>query len=197
NMQGRQFLLARSSRGTALALLLGGLPLGTLSCDIGKGLSGSAPPESETPAERPDSAGTENKVGPPLGPPAERPEPRVGMVYIPSGALVVGTAPDRRPRRADRELPGEQMMLDGFYIDQFAFPNEEGAIPITNLTRQEASALCVEQGKRLCTELEWERACKGPDNRTYEYGETYRAETCRTGRRAELRPSGYHVGCQS
>src|SRR5690606_28594813 len=76
NMQGRQFLLARSSRGTALALLLGGLPLGTLSCDIGKGLSGSAPPESETPAERPDSAGTENKVGPPLGPPAERPEPR-------------------------------------------------------------------------------------------------------------------------
>lgn len=142
-------------------------------------------------------SGTGSEGGPPLGPPAGRPEPRVGMAYIPPGALVVGTAPDKRPRRADRELPGEQVMLDGFYIDQFAFPNEEGAIPVTNVTHEEASALCKEQGKRLCSELEWERACKGPDNRTYEYGETYREETCRTGRPAQLRPSGYHVGCQS
>jgi hypothetical protein len=88
-------------------------------------------------------------------------------------------------------------MLDGFYIDQFSFPNEEGAIPVTNVTHEEAAALCREQGKRLCSELEWERACKGPDNRTYEYGENYREETCRTGRPAQLRPSGYHVGCQS
>lgn len=136
-------------------------------------------------------------TGPPLGPPADRPAPRVGMIYIPSGALVVGTPPDKRPRRADRELPGEQVMLDGFYIDRFAFPNEEGAIPITSVTHQEAAALCKEEGKRLCTELEWERACKGPDNRTYEYGETYRPENCRTGRPAALVPSGYHVGCQS
>lgn len=135
--------------------------------------------------------------GPPLGPPAQRPEPRVGMVYIPPGALVVGTPPDKRPRRADRELPGEQVMLDGFYIDRFAFPNEEGAIPVTSVTQEEASALCRENGKRLCTELEWERACKGPDNRTYEYGESYRAENCRTGRPAALVPSGFHVGCQS
>lgn len=149
-------------------------------------LSSAAPPKAEA-----------NGQGTPLGPPAGRPEPRVGMVYVPPGALVVGTAPDRRPRRADRELPGEQLMLEGFYIDQFAFPNEEGAIPITNVSWEEASALCSEKGKRLCSELEWERACKGPDNRTYEYGETYREETCRTGRPAQLRPSGYHVGCQS
>lgn len=134
---------------------------------------------------------------PPLGPPADRPQPMLGMVYIPPGALVVGTSPDKRPRRADRELPGEQMMLDGFYIDRFAYPNEEGAIPGTNITHPEAAALCADQGKRLCSELEWERACKGPDNRTYEYGEIYREGTCRTGRPAQLRPSGYNVGCQS
>lgn len=133
----------------------------------------------------------------PLGPPADRPAPQSGMVYIPPGALVVGTPPDKRPRRADRELPGEQVMLDGYYIDQFAFPNEEGAIPITNVNQTEAAALCAEKEKRLCTELEWERACKGPDNRAYEYGESYREETCRTGRPALLIPSGYNVGCQS
>lgn len=144
-----------------------------------------------------DSSKSVAPVGPPLGPPADRPEPRVGMAYIPPGALVVGTSPDKRPRRADRELPGEQLMLDGFYIDQFAFPNEEGAIPVTSVTQHEAAALCQEQGKRLCSELEWERACKGPDNRTYEYGETYHPDTCKTGRPAQLIPSGYNVGCQS
>lgn len=135
--------------------------------------------------------------GPPLGPPSERPVPRMKMAYIPPGALVVGTPADQRPRRADRELAGEQLMLDGFYIDRFPFPNEEGAIPVTSVSHQEAAALCLEQEKRLCTELEWERACKGPDNRTYEYGEEYRAETCNTGREAALVPSGFHVGCQS
>lgn len=142
------------------------------------------------------SAGT-GIGGPPLGPPPDGPSPRVGMAYIPPGALVVGTARDKRPRRPDRELPGEQMMLEGFYIDQLAYPNEEGAIPVTNVTLAEAGVLCQERDKRLCTELEWERACKGPDNRTFEYGENYRESTCETGKPAQLRPGGYHVGCQS
>jgi hypothetical protein len=119
------------------------------------------------------------------------------MVYIPPGALVVGTPQNQRPRRADREPPGEQVMLEGFYIDRYPYPNEEGAIPITSVNQAEAARLCSEQSKRLCTELEWERACKGPDNRTYEYGQSYDAEACVTGKPAHLRPSGYHVGCQS
>ncbi len=150
---------------------------------------------SPSPSRVPDEERSES--GLPLGPPIDRPKPRAGMVYIPPGALVVGTPPDRRPRRADRELPGEQVMLDGYFIDQFAFPNEEGAIPVTSVSQSEAAALCAEKGKRLCTEFEWERACKGPDNRTYEYGEAYREETCRTGRPVALVPSGYLVGCQS
>ncbi|OQX69771.1 MAG: hypothetical protein B6A08_03980 [Sorangiineae bacterium NIC37A_2] len=136
-------------------------------------------------------------MSPPLGPPVDRAPPRVGMSYIPPGALVVGTPPDRRPRRADREVSGEQVMLQGYYIDIYSYPNEEGAIPVTNVTQAEARALCAEQGKRLCTELEWERACKGPDNRVYEYGDTFQAEACRLGSRAALRPSGYYSTCQS
>jgi sulfatase modifying factor 1 len=176
-------------RWVRVCLMVGLVPVLT-HCDFFR--EGNEAGPSKPPPSKPLGSG-----GPPLGPPADRPEPRVGMAFIPPGALVVGTAPDRRPRRADRELPGHQVMLDGFYIDQFAFPNEEGAIPQTNVTREEASGLCIERGKRLCTELEWERACKGPDNRTYEYGETYRAESCHTGRPAQLRPSGFHVGCQS
>lgn len=135
--------------------------------------------------------------GPPIGPPPERPAPRVGMAWIPAGALVAGTPADKLPRLADEEMAGEQVILDGFYIDRFQFPNEEGAIPITGVTQEEARALCAERGKRLCTELEWERACKGPDNKTYEYGEHYREATCETGKPAQLRPSGLLVSCGS
>lgn len=182
--------MARLHRAGSVTVALLGLSGSSLGCEH------LFPEETPSPSTS-SSAGEGSSLGPPLGPPADRPEPRVGMSYIPPGALVVGTAPDKRPRRADRELPGEQVMLDGFYIDHFAFPNEEGAIPVTSVTQDEAAALCREQGKRLCTELEWERACKGPDNRTYEYGDTYQEDTCKTGRPAQLVPSGYHVGCQS
>ncbi len=33
--------------------------------------------------------------------------------------------------------------------------------------------MCAERGARLCTELEWERACKGPENLTYSTGKTW------------------------
>ena len=97
-----------------------------------------------------------------IAPPTPPPPPRKGMVFIPGGALVAGTPPEKLPRIADEEMPGEQVILKGFYIDVFPYPNEEGAIPLTNLSEPEAEGLCAELGKRLCTELEWERACKGP-----------------------------------
>lgn len=136
---------------------------------------------------------TSSSIAPPEAPPV----PRQGMVYIPGGALVAGTPPDGFPRLADEEIPGEQFILQGFYIDVFPYPNEEGAIPLTNVTQEEARALCAEKGKRLCTELEWERACKGPSNRTYEYGDRYRPDACGTGVQPILRPSGLRVACRS
>ena len=35
------------------------------------------------------------------------------------------------------------------------------------VNREEASGLCEAQGKRLCSEFEWERACKGDVDREY------------------------------
>jgi hypothetical protein len=122
---------------------------------------------------------------------------RKGMIWIPPGTLIAGTLKDRTPRIADEELPGEPIELGGFYIDEFAYPNEGGAIPKTGMNRDEAAGLCATQDKRLCTELEWERACKGPSNTTYEYGETYRAAECLMGQAGRLAPSGLRVACHS
>jgi formylglycine-generating enzyme len=132
-----------------------------------------------------------------LGPPPSAPVPLRGMAWIPPGALVAGSPPDARPRIADQEMRGEQVILKGFYVDLYPYPNEEGAIPRTNVTQAEAGELCQAQGKRLCTELEWERACKGPENRAYEYGDRYQASRCETGQSPKLVPSGLHAGCVS
>jgi len=132
-----------------------------------------------------------------ISPPEVPPEPRQGMVWIPRGPLVAGTPEGSLPRVADEEMPGEQVILKGYYMDVFPYPNEEGAIPLTNVTRDAAAALCTERGKRLCSELEWERACKGPDNHRYEYGESYRAERCGTGAVPVMRPTGIRVSCRS
>lgn len=129
--------------------------------------------------------------------PAPEPEPRPGMVWIAPGVLIAGTPPDKLPRVADEEMAGEQVVMRGFYIDTYPYPNEAGAIPTTNVTHAQARALCEQQGKRLCTELEIERACKGPANTTYEYGDAYRAAVCATGTTRTLVPAGLHPACQS
>ena len=126
--------------------------------------------------------------------------PRTGMAWIPAGVLRAGTPADKVPRIAEEELPGTEFALGGFYIDLLPFPNEAGAIPTSNVTRDEAAKLCEGKGKRLCTEFEWERACKGSENTTYEYGDPYRAAACGTGIPASegaRRPSGERVGCKS
>ena len=129
--------------------------------------------------------------------PVPRPQPRRGMVWIEPGPLVAGTPPGQLPRLADQEMPGEQVILKGFYIDVYPYPNEEGAIPLTNVTHAGAAKLCAELDKRLCGELEWERACKGPENTTFEYGNAYHADRCGTGAEPTLKPSGLRVACRS
>ena len=127
-------------------------------------------------------------------------EPRPGMVWIPPGALRAGSKVDDVPRVADAELPDAEVAMNGFYVDVLPWPNEPGAIPTTNVTREEAKLLCQGRGKRLCSELEWERACKGPDNGRYEYGASYDARACAGGMAADAasrRPSGQRRTCRS
>jgi len=169
------------SRWARLALSCAWLPLAPAGCGDEKTVpragSEEAPPWSSAPSVA---------------------APRPGMVWIPKGTLLAGTPADRVPRVPDAELVHEQFVLEGFYVDLFPHPNEPGAIPTTNVDRAQASELCQKDGKRLCSELELERACKGPDNLTYPYGNDYRPDVCGTGRKGEsLAPSGFHATCSS
>jgi sulfatase modifying factor 1 len=131
--------------------------------------------------QAPVTIASADPAGSALAAPSAVPMPPRGMVYIPPGVLVAGSPEGRGPRVAENEMPGEQVVMKGFFIDELPYPNEAGAIPRANVTRAEAESLCDEQHKRLCTELEWERACKGPSNTTYAPGDRYRAADCGTG----------------
>jgi sulfatase modifying factor 1 len=122
---------------------------------------------------------------------------RAGMIWVPAGDLIAGTPPGLLPRIADEELPGVTITMSGYFIDQFNYPAEPGAIPSTGITQAEARAICTGRGKRLCTELEWERACKGPQNQVYDYGNVYDAKTCATGTTDALAPNGANGKCTS
>jgi formylglycine-generating enzyme required for sulfatase activity len=53
-----------------------------------------------------------------------------------------------------------------------------GAVPQGHVSGLQAAAACASAGKRLCTDAEWLRACRGPSLTTYPYGDTYQAGAC-------------------
>jgi hypothetical protein len=57
-----------------------------------------------------------------------------------------------------------------------------GAVPQGYINGEQASAACAAAGKRLCTDAEWLRACRGPSATTYPYGDTRMPGVCNDAR---------------
>lgn len=73
-----------------------------------------------------------------------------------------------------------------FCIDIFEFPNKACELPMVWTAPTNAEKVCELQGKRLCSQTEWNVACRGdpeggPDRR-YAYGDTLDLDICLTNR---------------
>ena len=123
-----------------------------------------------------------------------------GTALVPAGAFSIGTAPGDNLGGFD-ERPLSSMELPAFCIDIYEFPNQAGTKPKAGVTWAEAKALCESKGRRLCTEPEWEKACKGPRNARFPYGDGFDASACNTQDAAHLdRPvaeAGQFARCKS
>ncbi len=123
-----------------------------------------------------------------------------GMRHVPGGPFRMGTARDDPMMGFDERILGNVEVAD-FCIDAYEFPNRRGAMPRVNVSWQDAKRLCEGQGKRLCAEEEWEKACKGPGNTRFPYGNTFDAEVCNTedelGDDRALVPAGRFLKCRS
>jgi formylglycine-generating enzyme required for sulfatase activity len=55
-------------------------------------------------------------------------------------------------------------------------------VPQGYISGLEAREACEGAGKRLCTRAEFRRACQGPEETTYPYGDMYQEGACNEGR---------------
>lgn len=126
-----------------------------------------------------------------------------GMVWIRGGAFVMGWN-----EGAYNEKPEHEVTLAPYYMDRTevtvsafrsflphykpAFAGDD--LPATNISWQAAHDYCVSIGKRLPTETEWERACRGAQRYIYGYGQVYDVNKARTGLDLDAGPVSVHDG---
>ena len=98
------------------------------------------------------------------------------MVLIAAGTAEIG-ADDRNDVMA---LPPQRVEHPAYCIDRYEYPNVAGQVPRATVTWDDANQSCLSGSKRLCSEVEWERACRGADGKRYSYGDAYDPAVCNT-----------------
>lgn len=153
-------------------------------------------PEPKAPPKEPEKPKPVAAADPP--PPAPSGRCPAGMAFVPGGSFKMGSAADD----SARDFAEKTLVPTGvpdFCIDKYESPNQEGSQPRANVTWNDAKSACESEGKRLCSEAEWEKACKGPKETRYPYGDLFNPRACNTrdqsGADRPLAPAGRFNQC--
>ncbi len=123
------------------------------------------------------------------------------MVEIPAGEFIMGSNSGKSDAQPERLV-----YLDAFSIDRYEvtnaqyqrflkadgrhppvywngldFPTGQPDRPVVGVGWKDAHDYCEWQGKRLPSEAEWEKACRGVDGRTFPWGEVWDEKKANVG----------------
>jgi serine/threonine protein kinase len=163
-------------RRSPLPLLFGAVVVvaGSAAAVWYSGLLGGSSPAPSLPPPRPVAAPAVDAAQPVAAAPVDMSRP----LACPDGTAMV---------------PGDKPVC----IDLTEFVGTD-KLPRTRVSFVQAVQLCGGAGARLCTQLEWERACRGPDSAVFPYGAAYAAARCNTkAPRAKVQPPGSRPECKS
>ena len=126
------------------------------------------------------------------------PSCRRGMIMVEAGAFTVGSR-QGDSMRGFGDLTARRIRMDAFCMDIYEYPNSRNRAPKVRVNWSQARSMCRGVGKRLCSEQEWERGCKGPTGTRFPFGNTYREGTCNLSEdgNASVKPSGRFDACRS
>jgi formylglycine-generating enzyme required for sulfatase activity len=123
-----------------------------------------------------------------------------GMALIPAGKFYFGSSAGD-PMKGFGEKNNELVELQAYCIDYYEYPNKNGSLPRTDISYSGAEGACKKAKKRLCSEEEWEKACKGPGGLRYPYGNKWDPASCNSeddqGNKKQVGPAGALAKCRS
>ena len=98
-----------------------------------------------------------------------------GMVYIPAGEFIMGHKEEPRTRLGIT-VQSHAYLIDRFEVSrerykkfrvEHSFQPKSATYPVTHVSYSDALEYCQASGKRLPTEIEWEKAARGTDGRKW------------------------------
>ncbi|GAB4396531.1 MAG: hypothetical protein OHK0052_17930 [Anaerolineales bacterium] len=146
------------------------------------------PAATNTSRPAPTVASNEPPVCQRVGQTWTRPADGMTMVCVPAGEFLMGSSKTKDPLAYDDETPQHKVFLDAYWVDSTEVSNEmyqrcvdigacdavqsgtQKALPVVNVSWQQAETYCIWAGGSLPTEAQWEKTARGTDGRFFPWG---------------------------